>query len=37
MAKFEKDDAETMETVNIDSYVSSRQEEKRIIASECIE
>lgn len=37
MAKFEKDDEETMETVNIDSYVSSRQEEKRIIASECIE
>ena len=37
MAKFEKDDEETMETVNIDSYVSSRQDEKRIIAAECIE
>jgi SNF2 family DNA or RNA helicase len=36
MAKFEKDAEQTMDTVTIDSYVSSVQDKKRIITAECI-
>jgi len=36
MAKFDKDEEQTMDTVTIDSYVSSVQDMKRAITSECI-
>jgi hypothetical protein len=36
MAKFDKDEDQTMDTVTIDSYVSSVQDKKRIITAECI-
>ena len=36
MAKFDKEAEQTMDTVTIDSYVSSVQEKKRIITDECI-
>jgi SNF2 family DNA or RNA helicase len=36
MAKFDKDAEQTMDTVTIDSYVSSVQDKKRIITAECI-
>jgi SNF2 family DNA or RNA helicase len=36
MAKFDKDEEQTMDTVTIDSYVSSVQDKKRIITAECI-
>ena len=36
MAKFDKDEEQTMDTVTIDSYVTSVQDKKRIITAECI-
>ena len=36
MAKFDKDTEQTMDTVTIDSYVTSVQDKKRIITAECI-
>jgi hypothetical protein len=36
MAKFDKDAEQTMDTVTIDSYVTSVQDKKRIITAECI-
>jgi SNF2 family DNA or RNA helicase len=36
MAKFDRDVEQTMDTVTIDSYVSSVQDKKRIITAECI-
>jgi len=36
MAKFDKDEEQTMDTVTIDSYVSTVQDKKRIITAECI-
>jgi SNF2 family DNA or RNA helicase len=36
MAKFDRDAEQTMDTVTIDSYVSSVQDKKRVITAECI-
>jgi SNF2 family DNA or RNA helicase len=36
MAKFDRDAEQTMDTVTIDSYVSSVQDKKRIVTAECI-
>ena len=36
MAKFDRDEGQTMDTVTIDSYVSTVQDKKRVITAECI-